>query len=64
MKSLYKVGIINKVNTEATARPATILDATGPHNKDLPPKPAAKENKPAMVVVVVIMTGTTLLLAA
>ena len=38
--------------------------ATGPQIRELPPNPVARENKPAIVVREVIMTGITRLRAA
>jgi hypothetical protein len=61
---MYSSGTINNVSTVENAKPHTILDATGPHSKLLPPRPNAKENKPPIVVVVVMSMGTTRLRAA
>ena len=55
---------MNRVSNDEKARPNTMDEATGPNNRDLPPSPAASENRPAMVVEVVMMMGTTRLLAA
>ena len=52
-------GIMIRVSTLATPRPATMEEATGPQTRDLPPSPTASENSPAMVVVVVIRMGMT-----
>ena len=60
----YNIGITNRVNTVENARPQTIAVATGPQINEVPAKPVANENKPAMVVSEVINTGITLLLAA
>ena len=59
MKMRYNTGMMKSVNTDAKASPATMLDATGPHSKELPPSPAARENNPAMVVEVVMRMGMT-----
>ena len=55
---------MKRVSALATTRPATILEATGPQISDFPPSPTASENRPAMVVVVVIRIGITRLRAA
>ena len=55
IKVRYNNGMTNKVNTVENINPHTIADATGPHNNDLPPRPTASENKPAIVVNEVII---------
>ena len=47
-----------------TISPHTMEAATGPQISELPPRPVASENRPAMVVNDVIMIGIILLLAA
>ena len=42
-----------------TAHPHIIAEATGPHKREFPPKPNAKESNPAIVVKEVIKIGTT-----
>jgi len=49
----------NKVNIEEKPKPHTIAVAIGPQIRESPATPAAKENKPAMVVKVVIKMGIT-----
>ena len=53
------MGITNKVSTVENANPQTIAVATGPQISDLPARPAASENNPAMVVREVISIGIT-----
>ena len=45
-------------------RPQTMAVATGPQMSDSPPSPKASDDKPAMVVSVVINMGMTRLRAA
>ena len=59
MKNRYSTGITNSVSTVEKASPQTMLEATGPHSSDCPPRPMASENRPAMVVLVVMTMGTT-----
>ena len=60
----YKVGKKIKVNEEEIINPKTMVDATGPHISDCPPRPIANENKPATVVNVVMVIGIKRRLAA
>ena len=53
------MGTTNRVRTELKPSPQTIAVATGPQINEDPPRPAARENNPAMVVITVITIGTT-----
>ena len=64
MNERNNTGTRNKVSVVATNSPKTMLVATGPRKSDLPPSPAANENRPAMVVRDVIRLGMTRRLAA
>ncbi len=59
-----RIGTRNNVKIVATNKPDTMLVAIGPQRSDLPPSPTASENKPAIVVIVVIKIGITRRLAA
>ena len=59
MKKRYSTGITNSVSTVEKANPQTMLAATGPHSSDFPANPNASEDKPAMVVPVVIKMAMT-----
>jgi len=49
----------NSVRNVETIKPQTMAVATGPHMREWPPRPVARENKPAMVVNEVIKIGMT-----
>ena len=54
----------NNVNRLEKASPQTMAVATGPQISDSPPSPKASDDKPAIVVNVVINIGMTRLRAA
>ena len=49
----------NNVIKVETANPHIIAEATGPHSREFPPRPDAKDSNPAIVVKEVIKIGTT-----
>jgi hypothetical protein len=52
-------GVTNSVKKGvATARPQTMAEATGPHRRESPPQPKAREMRPSMTVRVVMMMGS------
>ena len=55
-------GMKNNVRIVETVKPHTMEAATGPHNRECPPRPVARENNPAIVVRDVISIGMTRLL--
>ena len=52
------------VNTVENASPQTMAVATGPHIRESPARPTAREKSPAIVVNDVMSIGITLRLAA